>query len=164
MFRPRPAYFKVWPCPGNLAASLASCRQSGSNPGNISKDPGCRGGQTVRNARPTLLQFAEPDVAVADWVVVVLQSWGSAHLRRDRLLAPQLARLPRPHRGPRAFHPHQILAPLPRLAPASQINFSGLPLNITAGLRVSQDLRTAWRKSGRIATWICSANAGALHE
>src|SRR5712692_7082727 len=31
---------------------------------------------------------------------------------------------------------NQVLAPLPRLAPASQINFSGLPLNITAGLHV----------------------------
>jgi hypothetical protein len=31
-------------------------------------------GKTGRNARPTLLQFAEPDVAVADWVIVVLQS------------------------------------------------------------------------------------------
>src|SRR6266481_2789393 len=31
---------------------------------------------------------------------------------------------------------NQVLAPLPRVAPASQINFSGLPLNITAGLRV----------------------------
>jgi hypothetical protein len=32
------------------------------------------------------------------------------------------------------------------------------------GKRVSQDLRTAWRKSGRIATWSCYANDGALHE
>src|SRR4029077_977890 len=60
-------------------------------------------------------------------------------LRRNRLLASQLARLSRPHRSPRAFHLHQVLAPLPRLAPASQINFSGLSLNITAGLPVIQE-------------------------
>jgi hypothetical protein len=29
-------------------------------------------GRTGRNARPTLVQFAEPDVAVADWMIVVL--------------------------------------------------------------------------------------------
>ena len=34
---------------------------------------------------------------------------------------------------------NQVLAPLPRLAPASQINFSGLPLNITAGLLVTHE-------------------------
>ena len=33
---------------------------------------------------------------------------------------------------------NQVLAPLPRVAPASQINFSGLPLNITAGLSVTR--------------------------
>src|SRR5260370_35654781 len=62
----------------------------------------------------------------------------SYRLRRNRLLAPQLARLSRPHRGPRAFQPDQVLAPLPRLAPASQINFSSSPLDITAGLPVTR--------------------------
>ena len=52
---------------------LLDRRQSGSNPANISKNPGCCGGQTGRNPRPTLLQFAEPDVAVADWVILILQ-------------------------------------------------------------------------------------------
>jgi hypothetical protein len=56
-----------------LSPLTPDCRQSGSNPADISKDPGCCGGQTGRNARPTLLQFADPDVAVADWVIVILQ-------------------------------------------------------------------------------------------
>src|SRR5712664_760950 len=60
----------------------------------------------------------------------------SYRLRRNRLLAPQLARLPRPHRSPRPLQLHQVLAPIPRLAPSSQINFSGSPLNTTAGLPV----------------------------
>jgi hypothetical protein len=39
---------------------------------NISKDPGCCGGQD-RQECPVLLQFANPDVAIAHWVIVVLQ-------------------------------------------------------------------------------------------
>src|SRR5882762_180212 len=69
----------------------------------------------------------------------------SYRLRRNRLLAPQLARLPRPHRGLRAFQPDQVLAPLPRLAAASQINFSSSPLNITAGLPVTRARSSIYR-------------------
>ena len=47
-------------------------RQSGSNPANISKDPAAAVGRTGRSV-PVLFQFANPNIAIADWVIVVLQ-------------------------------------------------------------------------------------------
>ncbi len=54
------------------ADQLPDSRQSGSNPANISKRS-----RLLRWAGqaglPVLFQFAEPDVAEADWVILVLQ-------------------------------------------------------------------------------------------
>ena len=49
-------------------------RQTGNNHSNISNRSAGAVGRTGRNAcpPPKLLQFAQPDVAVADWMIVVL--------------------------------------------------------------------------------------------
>ena len=51
-------------------------RQTGNNHSNISNRSAAAVGRTGRNAcpPPKLLQFAQPDVAVADWIVV-LRRW-----------------------------------------------------------------------------------------
>jgi len=132
--------------------ALPDGRQSGSNPANISKDPGCCGGQdrqecpctiSVRGSRCCGSGLGDCGLAMRAEVFPVRRCKPGAprinwvglpfKLAARNLLAPQLARLSRPHRGPRPFHLHQVLAPVRTLAPASQVNFSSSPLDVTAG-------------------------------